>query len=233
MTLSLKTKMAVAVSLLFVTFSVAIAYFSIGSMEEGFKRSLADRQYSLACAIANDIDDKLLLLQKALQAASLQLPAGSTADPEKIQRFLDENIAIHSLFDTRMFVLSNDGKIIAESPFFTGRRGVNLAYREYFQKTVATSKPVVSAPYVSSLPHHQPVVMLTAPVFDSNGNLTCILCCGLMPLGKNLLGDLQQVKIGETGYLFLTTSDRTMIMHPDKSRIMKICRSSGGEQLFR
>ena len=87
---SLKTRMAVAVTLLFVTFSAISAYFSIAYMEDRFKQSLADRQYSLACAIANDIDDKLLLLQKALQAASLQVSAGIAADPEKAQRFLDE-----------------------------------------------------------------------------------------------------------------------------------------------
>jgi PAS domain S-box-containing protein len=230
--ISLKTRMAVSVSLLFVIFSVLITSFSISYMEDKFKQSLANQQKTLAHALADNIDDKLMVLQKALDVTSHDLPVAGIADPDKIQRYLDERVTLHSLFNTRIFLLSADGAIIAESPFTPNRRGVNLAYREYFLKTVATGKSVISSPYISSLPHHQPVVMLTAPIFDQQGKLVCVLCGGLLLMDKNLLSDLPQIKIGATGYVSLTTSDRTMIVHPDRSRIMKKTPPPGVNKLY-
>lgn len=230
--ISLKTKMAVAVSLLFVVFSAIITWFSISYMEDAFKQSLASQQNSLACALADDIDEKLMMLQKALEGASRKLPAAVIADPVKAQLYLDERITLHSLFNTRIFILSKDGAIIAESPFYPHRRGVSLAFREFFQKTVATGKPVISSPFISMLPDHPPVVMMTAPVFDRQGKLVCVLCGGLRLMDKNLLSDLPQKKFGNTGYVSLSTSDRTMIVHPDKSRIMKQAALPGANKLY-
>ncbi len=230
--LSLKTRMALSVSLLFVVFSATIAYFSITYMEGKFKQSLADQQYALACALADDIDNKLVMLQQTLLAAAAKLPPAIIAEKGAAQSYLDNRITLHTLFDTTLFLLNKDGIIVAESPVLPERRIFNLAYREYFQKTVVTGKPVISSPFISSLPDHRPVVMLTVPVFDGKGRLTCVLCGGLRLLGSNLLSDVQQKKIGTTGYIYLSTAGRTMIMHPDNSRIMKLASPPGANKLF-
>lgn len=232
MNISLKTKMALAVSLLFIVFSVAIGYFSISYFENKYKQSLASQQYALACAIANNIDNKLILLQKSLVAASEKVTPAVIADAGKAQRFVDERVTLHSLFDTTIFLLDKDGTIIAESPVLPERRVFNLAFREYYKRTVTTGKPVISAPYTSSLPDHRPVIMLTAPVFDSEGKLAAILCGGLRLLGSNLLSEVSEIKIGTTGYVSIATSDRIMIQHPDKSRLMKIAAPPGVNKLF-
>jgi PAS domain S-box-containing protein len=219
--LSIKTRMALVVSLLFVFFSAAIAYFSIAYMEERFKQTIADQQYVLACAIANGIDDKLTMAQNGLLAASSKVSPGIVDNTEDAQRFLDGRVTLHSLFDTTLFLLDKDGTLIAESPSVPARRGISQAYRVYYRKTFATGKPVISPPYISSLSYRQPVVMLTAPIFDSSGKLACILCGGLKLMGANLLSEVPRTRIGATGYVYLTTSDRIIIAHPDKSRIMQ------------
>jgi PAS domain S-box-containing protein len=213
--------MALVVSLLFVFFSAAIAYFSIAYMEERFKQTIADQQYVLACAIANGIDDKLTMAQNGLLAASSKVSPGIVDNTEDAQRFLDGRVTLHSLFDTTLFLLDKDGTLIAESPSVPARRGISQAYRVYYRKTFATGKPVISPPYISSLSYRQPVVMLTAPIFDSSGRLACILCGGLKLMGANLLSEVPRTRIGATGYVYLTTSDRIIIAHPDKSRIMQ------------
>lgn len=230
--LSMKTKMALAVSLLFVVFAATIAYFSIAYFEDKFKQSIASQQYALACTIAKSIDDKLIMPQKALIAASLFVPNDAPANVEKAQRFLDERVTLRSIFDNKIFLFDKEGTLIAESPFEPKRRGMSFAYREYYQNTIATGKPVISPPYISSLPHHQPVVMLTAPVFDDRGKLTSILGGGLMLMGTNLLSEVPQIKIGKTGYIYLATPDRTIIAHPDKSRIMNNASLPGKNKLF-
>ena len=224
--------MALAVSLLFVVFAATVTYFSISYFEDKTKKTLADQQYLLACTIAHDIDDKLVMLQNALVAASKNIAPSVTTDQVKAQRFVDERVTLHALFDTTVFILDRKGAIVAESPALPERSVFNLSFRDYFQKTVTTGKPVISTPYLSSLPDHRPVVMLTAPVFDSTGKLVCILCGGMRLLGSNLLSDLNQSKVGTTGYIILSTSDNIMIMHPDHSRILKTTAPPGANKLF-
>jgi len=230
--ISLKTRMALAVSLLFVLFSTTISYFSISYFEDKYKQSLASQQYALACAIADDIDDKLKTLQKSLVSVSSKVPPGIIADAESTQRFLDERVTLHTLFDATLFILDREGKLVAESPALPNRRGMSFPHRGYFRKTVDTGKPAVSSPFISSLPDQSLMVILTAPVFDSKGQIACILCGGLRLLGTDLFGDLQATKIGATGYITLTTSDRVMIMHPDQPRIMKFAAPPGVNSLY-
>jgi PAS domain S-box-containing protein len=230
--LSMKTRMALAVSLLFVLFSVTIAYFSIAYMEGRYKKSLADQQYALVSAIADCIDNKIIMLQRGLLAAGSQVPPEIIGDAERARRFLDERVTLHALFDTTLFLLDKDGKLIAESPRLPERRVFNLAHRDYYRKTVTTGKPAISSPYKSSLPDQRPVVMFTAPIFDSQGRLSCILCGGMRLMGENLLSEVAGMKLGAAGYLYLTTTDRTMIMHPDKARIMAPAVPPGRNRMF-
>ena len=231
-TISLKTKMALAVSFLFVVFSASVAFFSISYFEEKTKKTLADQQYLLASSLADDIDDKLVILQSALVAASKKVPSDILNDAHRAQRFLEDRVTLHSLFDTTLFFLDKDGMLVAESPVVKERRVFNLAFREFHKKTVATRRPVISSPYASSLPGHRPIIMLTAPFFDRQGKLAGILCGGLRLLETNFLGEVRNIKIGTSGYVYLSTSDRVMIMHPDHSRILKIAALPGANKMF-
>jgi signal transduction histidine kinase len=51
--------------------------------------------------------------------------------------------------------------------------------------------------------------------------MTGFLGGGIDLLGENFLADLATVKIGKTGYVYITDSNRIMIVHPDQNRIMK------------
>jgi signal transduction histidine kinase len=62
---------------------------------------------------------------------------------------------------------------------------------------------------------------MTVPIFDKRGNMTGFLGGGIDLLGENFLADLATVKIGKTGYVYITDSNRIMIVHPDQNRIMK------------
>ena len=62
--------------------------------------------------------------------------------------------------------------------------------------------------------------MFTVPLFDDKGKITGILGGGIDLMRDNFLGRISTVKIGETGYFYLTSMDRTLIMHPDKKRIL-------------
>jgi diguanylate cyclase (GGDEF)-like protein/PAS domain S-box-containing protein len=213
--------MALPVSLLFILAVASLAYYSHAFFSREWKENISRQQFSLVSSLADNIDDKLRIAQKSLLASAAQLPLDAVSDPDKAQRFLDNRYALKSLFDNALFLFSSDGRIIAESPYREGRRGRDISFREYFKTTMATGKPHISSPYISTHNPGHPAIMLTAPVFDRQGKIVALFSGAFDLQGENFLGELTHVKIGSTGYLFLYDSQRTMIVHPDRNRIMK------------
>jgi diguanylate cyclase (GGDEF)-like protein/PAS domain S-box-containing protein len=230
--LSLKTKMALAISLLFVAAMAALASFSLTCFTSELKESISRQQFSLVATEAGNIDSKLRVAHASLIASAANLPKAAPYRADDAQRFLDGKDSLRSIFDNGLFLFSRDGRLVAESPYIEGRRGRDISFRDYYKKTVATGKPHISSPYISTHTPGHPAIILTAPVFDSQHRLVAIMAGSFDLMGANFLGDLSRIKIGETGYLFLYDSSRTMIIHPDRSRILKQDVPPGVNKLF-
>ncbi len=218
--LSMKTKMALAVSSLFVVVIVLLAWGALSFQEQSLEKAISQQQFATVSSLAANIDDKLGLAHNALISAAREIPLETLHHPDRAQRFLDARIALLSVFDNGLFLISRDGKLIAESPFIPGRRGDDQTSREYFQHTVTTGEPKISRPYTSSHTPGHPAIFLSAPVFDRQGNLTAILGGSFDLWGANFLGDLSRTHYGDSSHFYLTDHDRTIIVHPDKSKIL-------------
>lgn len=230
--MSLKARTALAVSGLFFVFAVCASYFTLSYFERKFKESISIQQFSHISSLADDIDDKFRIVQRALITAATQVPGDAWSGTESARRFLDGNGGARSLFDNGLFLVSAEGRLIAESPFNPGHRGMDFSRQEWFQKTGATGKPHISDPYLSSNSLGRPVVVLTVPVLDKVGNLRGMLAGSLDLLGENFLADISKVRIGKAGYLYIIDGNRIMIEHPDKARIMKPAAEPGVNRLY-
>ncbi|MEI6702027.1 MAG: cache domain-containing protein [Deltaproteobacteria bacterium] len=230
--MSLKTKIACAVSLLFVLFVTAASYFTLSFFERSFKESIATHQRSLVLSQAHDIDDKLRIAHNALIAVAAKSPSDAFTNADAAQRFLDENVGLLSIFDNGIFFINKKGRLIVESPYRPTRRGRELWFREWVQKTVSSQKPCISDPYISTHTPGQPAIVMTVPVFDKRGEMTGMMTGSLDLLGGNFLAELASTKIGKGGYLYLTDSNRILIAHPDKPRIMKPAAAPGANPFF-
>ena len=220
--ISLKTKMSLAVSGLFILFAVGLSWQTFTSFEGELKKSISSQQYSLATSLANGIDDKLAIAQQALIATAVTIPLSALPDVDRGQRLLDGSTALHSLFDNGLFLFSPQGRLIVESPFLSrARQGQDFSYREDFRTTVATGKPQISSPYLSTRRPGHPAIMLTAPIFDKGGKLVAILGGSFDLQGSNTIKELDAVKVGKTGYVYLADRARTLLVHPDHERIME------------
>jgi len=230
--ITLKTKMSLAVTSLFILFIIAASYLTLSYFERSLKGSIFSQQFSLVSSLAQSIDDKLRIAQDALLAVASTVPQDTLINAENTQRFLNKITGFHSIFDNNISFISTEGKLIAESRYLPGRRGKDLSYREWVQKTVATRKPYISNPYISThIPIH-PAIVMTVPIFDSRGKMIGMLVGSIDLLGKNFLADLPSDKIGKTGYVWITDSNRVMIVHPDHTRIMKITGLPGSNKLY-
>jgi len=229
--MSLKTKTALAVSLLFVLFVTTAYYFTFAYVERTFKKSIIVQQTSLVSSIADNIDDKLRLAHNALKAVAATAPVDVFTNPAKAQRFLDQRAGLLSLFDNGIFFINKDGTLIVESPYRNNRRGKDLSSREWVQKTVTGRKSYISEPYVSTHSPGQPAIVMTVPIFDKRGNLTGMMTGSLSLLGDNFLAELSQVAVGTSGYVVIVDMNRTIVVHPDKSRIMQPAAAPGRNKL--
>jgi len=217
---SLKTKMSIAVSLLLTAIMMLLAIASLGYFEKQFKQTISRQVFTTVSVIAEEIDSKLHNAQAGLVAVAGRVNPDVVRDSRKAQVFLEERAGTRTVFDDGIVIFSPSGKLIAASPAEPYLHGKDYAFRDYIKKTLATGKPQISAPFFSSQTHHHPIIMFTAPIFDARGKVSGILGGAVDLLKDNFLGKLGTIKIGGTGYLFLYSTDRTMIVHPDKTRIL-------------
>jgi len=218
--------------ILFIGVVGTMALLGLRYFEAEFRNSLFAQQYTLVSSLATSVDEKIRITQDALNLSANHLPREALSDPELAQRLLDRMAALHSLFDNGLFLISPEGKVIAESPYKPDRRGRDITNRKFFQVTAATLKPYISSPYLSSYLPGQPALMMTSPLLNDRGELIGILQGSFDLLGRNFLANLNQVKIGHSGYVFITDQERTVIMHPDPIRLMMEAARPGKNELY-
>ena len=234
--LSLKSKMATTVSILFLIIFSSGAFLFEKEFEHHFLKIIEDQQYELVTDIAKNINSKLLEAHNALVSTAGIIPTEDMENylntQKNVEKIFEDQFFLRTFFDNSIVLFSKTGRIISEYPFNPERYGQDFSFQEYFQHTIKTQRPYISKPYLSSKPPHEPAVMFTAPVFNNKGEIAAVLGGSVSLTSKNMLGGLAHVKIGKTGYLYLYSIDRTMIVHPDKNRILKQDVPLGVNKLF-
>lgn len=225
--LRFQVKLALTVSVLLVGMLGLLGWVVLIYFEGEIKRTVGDHQFSLVSALAAEIDDELKLAQHGLVAIAESFPR----DWDLAQQTLDNHHFSLKVFENAMALISPSGQMLAMHPRDENMFAFDFSHRDYFQQTLQTKKPFISTPFIS-LRHQRPILMLTAPLLDEFGNVEAILT-GSLDLGSdNFLGKVNRTKIGQSGYLYLFAADRTMITHPDTSRIMKQDVPPGVNVLF-
>lgn len=218
---SLKTKMNFAVSLLMTAVLSLLALTAFWYFERQYTETIARQQYTLVSSMAEALDSKILNAQKELVAVAESVQPKLVDDHRLAQRFLDAKPGLRTVFNSGIFVFSREGSLAAASPSEPQLLGRDYTFRDYIKKTIETGRPQISAPFSSTQAHRHPIVMFTAPFFAADGELAGILAGAVDLMRENFLGKLASIKIGEKGYLYLYSTDRTMIVHPDRRRILQ------------
>lgn len=234
--ISLKTKMATVVSLLFMVIFAAGAFLIVNVFEDHYKKTVADQQYELVAKIARDVDLQLRNAQGILVEVSKLIPVDNINDYSSMQRHLERVVAqrffIKSFFDDGILLYSRTGQVIAAVPYLPERYGKDFSQREYIQYTIRTKVPYISKPLRSLKPPFDPIVIFTAPVFDKNREMVAILGGAVSLTKESTFGGIAGIKIGKSGHLYLYNSDRTIIIHPDPKMVLGNDVPRGVNRLF-
>ena len=229
---SFRHKLILAFSLFITVLLAGIAWGTYAWFKHQTQQMIFREQSAMVSSLARGLDDKLLSAHNALIAVAKVAPADAVSHHSQIQAWLDNRTGIRSIFNHGLFLFNISGTLIANSPRTPQLIGSSYAFRPYFQDTLKSGKPIIAQPFISSV-NGSAVIAMTAPIHDHEGRIIAVMA-GLIDLRNNsgFFHELGRVKVGSSGYLYLFGTDRTIILHPDPSRIMKRDVPKGSNKLF-
>ncbi len=229
---SFRHKLILAFSLFIILLLAGIAWGTYSWFRHQTREMIFREQFSMVSSMARGLDDKLQSAHNALIAVAKVAPLQDIGNRQRMQAWLDNRTGIRSIFNHGLFLFDVSGTLEAANPYSKQMVGTSYAFRPYFQDTLRSAKPIISQPFISSL-NNSPVIAMTSPIMNDQGHIVAIMA-GVIDLrsSSGFFAELGRVKVGSSGYLYLFGPDRTLILHPDTSRIMKRDVAKGANKLF-
>jgi len=223
---SLKVRLALA-SVVLIAASVALTVVLVlQAMEQRSQRAVLDSEVANAERIGVVLSAKIVSLQKALRAASGQLPVDRLSRPAAVKAFLDDQNVLRSLFDS-VFVADADLHIIAVAENGDVRTtDIDASDRAYIRRTVHDRRPVISQPGISRT-SGTPMFAMTMPLFGRDGKISAILIGGMKLSTNALLNDLTRTTMDDHDPVstIVTDSEGTIVSHKDTAWVMRTAAS--------
>ena len=146
-----------------------------------------ERELAEAVASAKQLSARVVERQRALGASAVQFDASMLADASRLQNLLENKPLLRGLF-TEVFIAAADGQLRAWADANGVRTpGGNIGDREYFRRTLAERRSLVSEPIVSRM-SSEPMVVFTQPLADANG-VFGVLAGTIRLDGRELFGE--------------------------------------------
>lgn len=148
-----------------------------------------------------------------------QTPEMMSMDPARQQSAM---LAVAKQFPdmTSIIIAGMDGQQI----YRTEGSLANVADRAYFQ-TVKNGAPFAVSEVLIAKGTGRPSVILAVPVHNAQGMLTEVLM-GVLDL-QHVSDTVGKIKLGQTGYIFVTDSAGRIVAHPDKDMVQQQSDVSG------
>ena len=214
-------RITVGIGLALLLMQGVLFYVVFDNFKTAVRGNVEKQQYALVTTLAKELDDKIQEHLSLVENIAKLAPTAAFAQDAPARAFLLRHAEICTVFDHGLFLFAPDGKLLARLPRLQAMQlDPDFSYRDQIKEVTSKRRPVISLPYVSPL-DGEPVVMFLAPVFDGQGRLRGLLGGALSLLHDNFLSNVAKARIGSSGYLYLFAQDRTMIVHPDRSRILQ------------
>lgn len=228
--MTLATRTALLLSGIFtVVFGVAV-WLALNFFEERYVFLAGRHQLTTLQGYAESLEGKISTVHTTLEGAGKLVDAKLLGKPAEAQRFLDSRTFLQRNFKQGLFLFDAQGRLVTASPAsLPANRAATISDAELqlVQRTLSRRQAQISAPFAIPAAPKEPLIALSAPLFDKDQTLIGVIQGSLELLDKNYAGGLGQVKVGETGYLYMLTQDRTMLMHPDPARRLGLAAKPG------
>ena len=228
--MTLATRTALLLSGIFpVMFGVAV-WLSLNYFEERYVPLAGRHQLSTLQGYADSVEGKISTVHTTLAGAGKLVEPKLLDKPTEAVLFLDSRTFLQLNFKQGLFLFDSAGRLVGASPVSVlASRGATITDTEtqLMQRTLSQRTQQISAPFALPGALKVPLIALSAPIFGPDQSVIGVIQGSLELLDKNYAGNLEQVKVGETGYLYMLTHDRIMLMHPDPTRRMLLAAKPG------
>jgi signal transduction histidine kinase/ActR/RegA family two-component response regulator len=210
--------------------TVPLLLLNIVNGQSYAKRQQTDASQRLeeaASAIREDMEEFVSNHQLALLMLSHSIANQARFDPESLERWLEQSHSIYPGFQT-LAVSDNQGVPIAVSrvqtpngqPVLHSMSAIlsgagSLRDRDYYQRTVASGRSVISDAYLGRVAR-KPTVAITAPVFGPNGDFFGVLVGSLRLSHFDEFGQ-QYRNLARSEILIIDQHDRVIYSNHPKS----------------
>ncbi len=230
---TIATRIGVVISIGIITSILIIVLGAVTFLKKEYLSTFSKQLFTTVQAFGLYIDADLASKLKAITVVADVAPPETMLDSSSAQQFLTTRTGLISLLDDGLMILSTDGKIMAEMPFISQERlGKDYSALPFFQQACKAAHPLISEPFYSSKPGQQPIIEFMAPIRNTRGIISGYLCGGLTLNGDNALGNIAKRHIGDKGYFYVYSQDRTILIHHDSTRIMQKDVPVGANRLF-
>ncbi len=186
------------------------------------RTTITTNQTASISALVDQLDEKLSTADRYLLHLSghLSKDLQRHATLQTLGQTVNHHDEAFLFFDAGLMLISPTGTIIAASPRNDQWIGLDVGSRDFFRQPLTTQKSFVSMPFRCSLPPHDPVIVFSAPVLDGQGTVRAVLAGRYSLSSKGFLHKLLDTPIGKSGYFYIFNQQRTLIIHPEQSRLL-------------
>lgn len=215
--LSVKTKLALTVALVFLTFAAGATFFAFSYFEDAYRRSVSHDLMLMSATMADNIESRLVIAENALGAAKAALPTEILADSALTQKFIDERVTLRNIFPHAVLVISPEGRLIAANGSKCKKFGEDFSRRDFFSAVASQGKSLLMA--VSDHPGDHADVIVAQPLIGTHGRISAVMV-GVTELAFSALSieTLLREKIGEGSHLYIASRDGTYLLHRGSTR---------------
>ncbi|MDR6537039.1 PAS domain-containing protein [Variovorax soli] len=223
--LSLNTRLSAAVAAVVLAATFAIATVALHLVKASMEASIASEELARVTAIAEAVDQKFSGRRNVLKTLADSVKSQEVADAAPLQGLLEKHQSLREAFDN-VALIDLDGEIVANLNGVQQLGRANVRDRSYFADTVSSGAGVISPPYRNRI-NGLAQVAITEPVQDAAGRLRYVIWGSINLKERNILGELANIKFGETGYLFMLSADGIVIDHPRPELVLNRAGSDG------
>lgn len=220
MKLTLKSQAAIMATVISVTVVSLFGWSQREPIRREVMAQIKVQQTALVKESAEDLKQRLDTYLGVLERTAQQMRTVRFNSPVEEAAFYQSIQPVSGLFDG-VFLASADGKVTTTSTRRASVVGIDISDRDYFRQVMVVDQPTISAPLRNRV-GGEPIVIMAAPVHDRDGNLVGLIGASLYLLKPNFLGDLRDMRVGQTGHVYLATrgENPVYIVHPEADKTL-------------
>lgn len=198
----------------------------VGQMERDTLSRQREAQLAEVVDVARGLSGRVVERQQALGLSARQLDPAILRDDARLKVFLDNKPLLRNQF-ANVFIALPDGRMVVYADSAGVRRPeISLADRDYFRRTLAERRPIVSEPVPGRI-SGEPVVVFTQPLLDAQGAVFGVLGGALRLASRDLLGEIGNDNDEVEVLKVVTDGQGRLLTHPLRRQLLQPAGTEG------